>query len=224
MQKHPSSEIASNVLEPTTPADIGVRSQRQRIVAAMVASCAEKTYPATTISDIVAAARVSRTTFYKRFADKRDCFDAALDACIEEAREAALASRSPVDPPADAVRKATTAVLGLMAARPDLAQLLCGDAHSVDPAALRRYRSLLIPALENLWTGEGEAPRRHIDPRLAFGRAQVLIFDRIASGRADRLRELLPELVYLAVAPFAGHQEALRQSRIAAQGAADERR
>jgi AcrR family transcriptional regulator len=219
MQKHPSSEIASNVLEPTISPDIGALSQRERIIEAMVASCAAKTYSATTITDIVAGARISRTTFYKRFPDKRSCFDAALDACIEEVRATAAASYSPADSPADAVRQATTAVLELMADKPALAQLLSGDAHSVEPAVLRRYRRLLIPALENLWASAGEVPQPHIDPRLAFGRAQVLIFDQIAAGRADRLRELRPELVYLAVAPFAGHEEALRQSDLAAEGA-----
>jgi AcrR family transcriptional regulator len=219
MQKHPSSEIASNVLEPTIPPDIGALSQRERIVEAMIASCAAKTYSATTITDIVAGAKISRTTFYKRFPDKRACFDAALDACIEEVRATAAASYSPTDPPAEAVRSATTAVLELMADKPALAQLLTGDAHSVEPGVLRRYRKLLVPALENLWAKAGEVPQPHIDPRLAFGRAQVLIFEEIVAGRADRLRELLPELVYLAVAPFAGHEEALRQSELAKGGA-----
>jgi AcrR family transcriptional regulator len=215
MQKRSSSEIASNVLEPTIPPDIGELSQRERIIAAMVASCAAKTYAATTITDIVGGARISRTTFYKRFPDKRACFDAALDACIDEVRATAAASCSPTEPPAEAVRRATTAVLDLMAEKPDLAQLLTGDAHSVEPAVLKRYRKLLIPALENLWARAGEVPQPHIDPRLAFGRAQVLIFEQIAAGRADRLRELRPELVYLAVAPFGGHQEAVRQSELA---------
>ena len=221
MQKRSSSEIASNILEPTIPPDIGALSQRERIVEAMIESCAAKTYAATTITDIVGGARISRTTFYKRFPDKRACFDAALDSCIEEVRATASASYSPAEPPAEAVRRATTAVLDLMAEKPALAQLLTGDAHSVEPAVLRRYRKLLLPALENLWAGAGDVPQPHIDPRLAFGRAQVLIFDQIAAGRADRLRELRPELVYLAVAPFAGHQEALRQSELATEGIDD---
>jgi AcrR family transcriptional regulator len=219
MQKHPSSEIASNVLEPTIAPNIGALSQRERIIEAMVECCAAKTYSATTITDIVAGARISRTTFYKRFPDKRSCFDAALDACIEQVQATAAASCSPADSPADAVRQATTAALELMADKPALAQLLAGDAHSVEPGVLRRYRKLLIPALEDLWASAGEVPEPRIDPRLAFGRAQVLIFDQIAAGRADRLRELRPELVYLAVAPFAGHQEALRQSQLAGEGA-----
>jgi hypothetical protein len=43
-----------------------------------------------------------------------------------------------------------------------------------------------------------------------------LVFHEVAAGRAERLPTLLPDIVYLAIAPFAGHEEALRQARLAA--------
>ena len=64
-------------------------------------------------------------------------------------------------------------------------------------AVIERYRRATIPALEALWSKNGGAPDPHTDPRLAFGQAQVLILNQIATGKADRLPELLPELVYL---------------------------
>jgi AcrR family transcriptional regulator len=216
MQKQSSSEMPrTSVLAPTTPVDIGERSQRRRIVDAMIASCAAKTYAATTISDIVGRARISRTTFYKRFADKRECFDAAVDVSLEELRAAVGRAHSPADPPAAAVRKAIAALLEVLAARPELGQLLTGDAIAVEPEIVDRYRRLVVPALETLWDRDGGSSERHLDPGLAFGRAQVLIFNKVAAGRSEGLTELLPELVYLAVAPFAGHEEALRQARLA---------
>lgn len=205
----------TSVLVPTTPVDIGEQSQRHRIVEAMIASCAEKTYAATTISDIVGRARISRTTFYKRFADKRECFDSAIDASVEELRAVVAAAHSPADPPAQAIRKATGALLEALAARPELGQLLTGDALAVEPEIVDRYRQLVVPALERLWDRGGRPTDRHLDPQLAFGRVQVLVFNKIASGDSDRLAELLPEIVYLAVAPFAGHEEAVRQARLA---------
>jgi AcrR family transcriptional regulator len=202
-------------LAPTVPVDIGTTSQRRRIVEAMITSCAEKTYAATTISDIVSRARISRTTFYKHFTDKRACFDATVEFCIHELRQGAAAAHSPDDPPSAAVRRATAATLRLMADRPALAQLLAGDAVSVDPTVVKRYRKLLIPALEGLWDQSGTATGCHIDPQLAFGRAQLLVFNQIAFGHSDQLPALFPDLVYLAVAPFAGHDEALEQARLA---------
>jgi AcrR family transcriptional regulator len=215
MQKHRSSETAVSVLRPTTPVDIGQQTQRQRIVDAMIESCAEKTFAATTITDIVARAHISRTTFYKHFADKRACFDAAVAYCIEELGETAAAAHEPGEAPADATRKAATAVLEALAARPGLAQLLTGDAIAVDPAVSAQYRRATIPALEVLWEAQGEKAQARVDPRLSFGQAQVLILNQIATGKADKLLDLLPELVYLTVSPFGGHEEALRQSRLA---------
>ncbi|MEX2107032.1 MAG: TetR/AcrR family transcriptional regulator [Solirubrobacterales bacterium] len=187
----------------------------------MIESCAEKTYAATTITDIVGGARISRTTFYKRFADKRDCFDATVDSCLLELQEAAATAHSPGDPPPDAVRKATVGMLELLASKPAMAQLLSGEAVSVDPAVVERYRRLLIPALEGLWDAAGEPKTSHVDPGLSFARAQLLIFNEIAAGRSDALLALLPEIVYLAVAPFAGHDEAIQQARLAEQSAPD---
>ncbi|MGN6587452.1 MAG: TetR/AcrR family transcriptional regulator [Solirubrobacterales bacterium] len=222
MQKHRSSEKADSTLRPTAPPDISGRSQRQRIVDAMIDSCAEKTYAATTITDIVAGAHISRTTFYKHFEDKRACFGAAIDHCVEQLQEVAAAAHSSEDAPGDATRKAVTVVLQALAARPGLAQMLTGDAIAVEPMAIERYRKATIPALEALWARSGRSGKAHTDPRLAFGQFQVLVLNQIATGKADRLPELLPEIVYLAVSPFGGHEEALNQSQLARKSAAGE--
>ena len=180
----------------------------------MIESCAEKTYATTTIGDIVARAHISRTTFYKHFEDKRACFDGAIDYCIAELQGAAAASHSPADTAGEAARMAATAVVEALAARPGLAQMLAGDAMAVDPMVIERYRRATVPALEALWSEDGRA-QAHTDPRLAFGQAQVLILNQIATGTPERLPELLPEIVYLTVSPFGGHDEAMRQSRLA---------
>jgi AcrR family transcriptional regulator len=215
MQKQRSTETPGSVLNPSTPPDIAHSSQRQRIVDAMIASCAEKTYAATTITDIVAGARISRTTFYKHFEDKRACFDASIDYCVDELRAAAVSAQAAGDPPGEAARKAVAAVVDALAERPGLAQLLAGDAMAVDPQVIERYRKATIPALEALWSRGTEKAVAHTDPRLAFGQAQVLILNQIATDRPERLPDLLPELVYLAVSPYGGHEEALEQSRLA---------
>jgi AcrR family transcriptional regulator len=215
MQEQGSSQTVPGILDPTVPVDIGEQSQRRRIVEAMIESCAEKTYAATTIADIVKRASISRTTFYKRFPNKRACFDAALDACIEDLRRAAAGSGAATATPAEVVRVAIAATLGLMAARPGLAQLVMGDAVVLDHSVVGRYRRLAIPALEQT-CARGERPALHSDPLMAFGKAQVLVFGQIAAGRAERLMELLPELVYTALLPFLGHEEAAHEAELTA--------
>jgi AcrR family transcriptional regulator len=181
----------------------------------MVACCATKTYAATTIADLVSRATVSRTTFYKLFADKRDCFDAAVTQCIDRIGATLAAAAAECDSPAEATRRATVAGLELLAAEPELTLVLSGDVVGLDPDLVDRYGHFAVPALEALWAEAGEPPRKHSSPGLAFGRAQLLVFHEVAAGRAERLPALVPDLVYLAVAPFAGHDEALRQARLA---------
>ena len=185
----------------------------------MVACCAEKTYAGTTIADLVSRGSVSRTTFYKLFTDKRDCFDAAGAQCIDRVAATLSAAASGYDSPAEATRRGAVAGLELLAAEPELALVLRGDVVGVDPELVERYSSFTVPALEALWERAGAPPGKHLSPGLAFGRAQLLIFHEVAAGRPERLPALVPDVVYLAIAPFAGHDEALRQARLAGEEA-----
>ena len=98
-----------------------------------------------------------------------------------------------------------------------MALVLSGDVIGVDPRRVDRYGRLAIPAVESLWARAGEPPRKHSSPGIAFGRAQLLVFHEVAAGRAEQLPALVPNIVYLAIAPFAGHDEGLRQARLAAE-------
>lgn len=188
----------------------------------MIACCAEKTYAGTTIADLVSRGSVSRTTFYKLFTDKRDCFDAAVTLCIERIAATLAAASTGCDSPAEATRRGTVAGLELLAAEPELTLVLSGDVLGVEPMLVDRYGRMIVPALEELWATAGGPPRKHLSPGLAFGRAQLLVFHEVTAGRPERLPALVPDIVYLAIAPFAGHDEALRQARIAAAEAAFE--
>jgi AcrR family transcriptional regulator len=181
----------------------------------MVACCAEKTYAGTTIADLVSRGSVSRATFYKLFNDKRDCFDAAVTLSIDRLAATLAAASSGCDSPAEATRRGTVAGLAMLAAEPELVLLLAGDVLAVDPGLVDRYSRMVVPALEAMWAAAGAPRRKHSSPGLAFGRAQLLVFHEVAAGRAERLPELVPDIVYLAIAPFAGHDAALRQARLA---------
>jgi AcrR family transcriptional regulator len=214
VEKHSGSGIAS-LPRRAGFAGLTPPSQRRRILDAMIDCCAEKTYAGTTIADLVGRGSVSRTTFYKLFTDKRDCFDAAVTLCIERLAATLAAGAAAGDSPAEATRRGTAAGLELLAAEPQLTLVLSGDVLGVDPALVDHYSRMLVPALERLWTRAGEPPRKHSSPGLAFGRAQLLVFHEVAAGRAAQLPALAPNIVYLAIAPFAGHEEALRQARLA---------
>lgn len=205
----------SGVLTPSLPQDIGVRSQRQRILEAMAKSCAEKTYSATTIADIVGCASISRGTFYKHFTNKQECFCATADTFLVDLQSTAATAyaRSEDVLPVDAVRDVIAAVLQGLAARPAQTKMLLVEAPIVDPEIVRRYRNFVIEALERQLLAGGIAGGAQANPEIAFGRAKVLIADYVAAGQVKELPTLLPELVYIALLPYAGQDAALAQAR-----------
>jgi len=178
----------------------------------MAKSCADKSFPRATIADIVERAHISRATFYKHFENKRECFDAAVEAFLAELAATAVEAHSGADSPAEALRGAIAAVLDLLAARPAYAKLALIETPVIDPAPIGGYRDAVVEALEADWKSEKGSKRSGADARIAFGRAQVLVADHLAAGRAKELPVLLPELVYIALLPFAGHDDALKHA------------
>jgi AcrR family transcriptional regulator len=61
--------------------------QRARLQGAMVAAVAQNGYAGTTLKQLVSLAGVSRTTFYKHFVDKEQCFLATYDVIAAMASE-----------------------------------------------------------------------------------------------------------------------------------------
>ncbi len=55
------------------------RNQRERLLGAMVASCAERGYEATRVEDLVTISGVSRRAFYEHFGGKLECYLAAQE-------------------------------------------------------------------------------------------------------------------------------------------------
>lgn len=60
------------------------RIHRERLIAGFSRAASAKGYAATTIADVVAAANVSKRTFYEHFADLQDCFLATYDAFADQ--------------------------------------------------------------------------------------------------------------------------------------------
>ena len=80
-----ATELRARMLRPGRgmPREEAERNQRERLFAAMVATVAEKGYEATTVADLVELSGVSRSAFYRHFADKEECFLTAAEALIE---------------------------------------------------------------------------------------------------------------------------------------------
>lgn len=185
----------------------------------MAQVCAENGYGATSVADVVAKARVSRATFYELFHNKEDCFLAAYDAAAARFLGNAIEAYRQDAPWPQRVAAALEEMLAFGAAEPAFARMCLVEVLAAGPAAVERYQGVVrvVAALVD----EGQAfteQRPGLPPRV--GRAVVgggvaLVREEIVAGRTARLPELLPSLVYTTLAPYLGHEGALREMHAA---------
>jgi AcrR family transcriptional regulator len=192
-------------------------SQRERILVAIADSCAKKGYGATTIADICEPAGVSRATFYELFKDKEDCFHAAMELSLADAMGRIVEVYSPDKPWATMVRDAAAAFLDLLASRPAFARMALVEAPSASERGFELYASGKRVMQSLLDRGRDDPVEEQAIPssagRAALAAAESLIVGQIFAGNTERLRELLPDIVYITTVPYLGQDEALRQSR-----------
>jgi AcrR family transcriptional regulator len=215
MNSYGSIGAERGVLAQTVPLDIVAASQRQRIVEALATCCSEKTIAATTIGDIVSTAGVSRRTFYKLFDNKRECLEAAVNAFAGELSAIVADAEAGDGAWTEKVRDGIAKVLDLLVAKPHFANLALVEALAVDPILTIRYWEPLLNTLSNHAGLDCEGLPSTDAARAAIGTAQVLIARQLATGHWDRLPELSPDLIYIAMAPYLGRESALEQARLA---------
>lgn len=168
------------------PADVVVRNQRERLVAAAAEACAEKGYAEVAVADLTRRAGVSTATFYKLFPGKREC-------ALEAHRELLGRLLEEVDRACGGegereakVRTGAHAVLALFAADPPTARLLTVEVLALGPAGAERNDAMVGTFAERLG----------VDWALVAG-TSMLIGKRVMAGEADALPELEDELVRL---------------------------
>jgi AcrR family transcriptional regulator len=196
------------------PSDLVIAVQRERLLAAMLRATAELGYREISVKDVLVRAGVSRPTFYEHFANKEDCFLAALD-------DAALRLRTRLDGVAgedagswrEGLRLELEELLRFIAEEPDAATTLIVDARAACPEALERRDELLdrFAACIDRQVRDGlpeMPPPSAISAAGIVGGIEAVLYSRLQRGDCDDLRSLLPSLMYFAVLPYEGHEAA----------------
>jgi AcrR family transcriptional regulator len=112
------------------------RNQRERLLGATVAVVAERGYAAASITELIGVAGVSRTTFYKYFADKEAAMLATLEAIVETVLAVTAGHlREEADPRLRA-ETAVRAFMELLVAQPDAARLCLVESYAAGPRAV----------------------------------------------------------------------------------------
>lgn len=170
--------------------------QRERLLDATEALIAEKGATGTTIEAIVKAAGVSSVTFYEHFRNKDECFVAAFERAVEELRaevgEAipAAAARS------ERVSAGLEALLAAIDAEPARARLCFVEAQRGGREMTARYDAALDAVAVVLDDSLGQA--------IAGGLAWLLR-ERLELGGEGSVRDLLPQMTDVVLAPGPAH-------------------
>jgi AcrR family transcriptional regulator len=194
-------------------------SRRQAILEATVRVVGSRGYKETSVADVIEQAGASRTTFYRHFEDKEDCFLAAYDLLVERIFAAAVAGCDGTQPWLERVQGGLARIVELFTLDPPLARTAIVEAAGAGAEARRRYRDALGRFSELLEDGRELAPGRELPENItlmATGAVSGLIFEELLIGRAERLPELLPDLVFALLVPFIGPGAAGEEMRRAA--------
>lgn len=199
------------------PREYVTRNQRDRLTAGIISAVVEHGFHETSITQIAAAAGVSRRTFYAYYASKLACFVDAYETVASHLL-AAMAERGEAE--ADwprRVRAELSALLETLAANPDLVRfcLIAPPAAGGDLAPL--YERLLSRLGEQLTEGMPGSPQTRelgeVAERSLLGGLAGLLVAKVNAGQGESLTELLPDLHELVLSAYLGREAAVREAR-----------
>ncbi len=171
------------------------RTQRERLLDAMIAVCAQAGYADAGVARVSAAAGVSTATFYEHYRSREDCL---LEACRT------AAGRLFEDQPqprarggADPLRLALEALFAALQRDGDAARLLFGEARAGGPRARAERQRLLGDyerTLEALLHGPSCARTLDLPAAALLGAIGALVCARLREQGAPQLDGLLDDL------------------------------
>jgi AcrR family transcriptional regulator len=172
--------------------------QRARLQGAMVELVAEGGYPGVTVRGLSRTAGVSTRTFYKHFANVRECFSSTYESRMSCALGRASAAIQAGDDWERNVRESLRATLRGVAEHPKAAHLILVDSFAAGPE-ISEHRQWATSELEQLLAdllatapGRGEVPPRVVQG-MVNGVTRVAR-EKLATGRADELPEVADAL------------------------------
>jgi len=181
----------------------------------MVRVIGRKGYRATSVADVIAEVGSSRTTFYRYFDDKHDCFLAAYELTSGRVLGAVGANCDRERPWLERVRSGLESLLELLASDPELARVAMVEAAIAGAEARRRQLAAISRCARLLESGRG---RRGVElpantGLMAASAVAGLLFDEVQAGRATELPQLFPDMLFALLVPYLGPGHAAEEMR-----------
>jgi AcrR family transcriptional regulator len=198
-------------------------SQRERLLRAMAELVGERGYEATTVPQVIAAARVSSNTFYSFFSDKTDCFIALCEQLGDELFEALVSDPNQTADLSDALAVLDQGIKTYLAwwrdrpavARAYFVELPMAGRRAIEERERQyeRFAAIHRAIAERARDLYPEAPPlRDIDIKASGILATELAAEHVRAGRVDSIDELEDDLRYLLLRLLVGERAAIALS------------
>ncbi len=186
--------------------------QRSRMLGAAVEAVEEVGYARMTVAQVIGRARVSRKTFYDVFTDREDCFLAAFDQALNQARTIAQEAYTREQSWREGVRAALARLLLFMDEEPGLAKLCLVEALGAGERVLDRRTQMLEEIAAVIDRGRGVSSTVREPPEVTaegvVGAIFAVLHTRILEQGEERLTDLLGALMSMIVLPYLGTRAA----------------
>ncbi len=174
-------------------------NQRRRLLDGMIDAIDEKGYAASTVSDVIKRAGVSRKAFYEHFLNKDECFLATYDSIAAAGQRGACTAFARAGSLQESVQAALGDLFELAIARPEALRVLTVEIGAARPAGIERREQLVTGyedvLRESLGLERGPSPIPNPVLRGVVGGILHVLYAQLRRGEHRRLRERLPELV-----------------------------
>ncbi|HEY5977776.1 MAG TPA: TetR/AcrR family transcriptional regulator [Solirubrobacterales bacterium] len=182
--------------------------QRERVLEAASGVFATRGYHATTVDDLVAAAKIGVGNFYKLFDGKEGCFLEAYDRILARGRGRVVEAIASQEDWAAQVRAGLLAALKQVLQDPQGVRLVLAEAPAAGPAAVERHRLLVEELAAAFAPGRehcahaSELPK-HLEDAMAAG---LLWFLRVKSveGKLAATAKSVEEAASIVLNPYLG--------------------
>lgn len=192
-----------------------VENQRERILSAVADVTSVAGYREMTVEDVIVTAGISRRTFYEHFTNKDDAFLAAFDAVLAQLLSTVQEAYEGEEDGAERLRAGLAAFLDFLAREPAFARMCIVEALAAGSEAVQR-RNAAMATFARIIDKNARASSPPLDPpaltaETIVGGIYEVIYTRVVRGDIRDLPELLPDLVWSAVLPYAGPEAALAE-------------
>jgi AcrR family transcriptional regulator len=191
-------------------------TRRDLILAAMIRVVGSKGYKETSVADVIEESGTSRTTFYKHFDGKYECFIAAYEMLVEQVFAEVRATCDSERPWLEQAENGLATLVRLFALDPRLARTAVVEVAAAGAEARRLHWDAIGRFTEFLEGGREIADGDELPENISLmsaGAVSGLIFDELLAGRAAQLPAQLPDLLFAMLVPYVGPRAAAEEMR-----------